>query len=198
MQEEWRPVPSFPDYEVSSLGRVRRIGRNEALKPFCGGRYPQLTLYCGSMRATVPIHQIVCAAFHGAKPTPEHEVAHGDGDRLNLRRDNLRWATHAENEADKLIHGTSGKGLPTRTAPERLARGATHGRATRPERTARGERNGLSRLTAEKVSQIRIDRRSRLEIAADYGISRTMVGYIVRGIAWAHVPMPQNQEKSCE
>src|ERR1039458_3356779 len=51
-------------------------------------------------------HQFICRKFHGPEPTAKHEVAHGCGNRICINPKHLRWATHTENEADKLLHGT--------------------------------------------------------------------------------------------
>lgn len=195
MSEEWRIIADFPDYAASSLGRVKRVapdhrGRHGLILKQREDRYAYLTLYRDKTPSCVLVHRLVCIAFHGPQPTPAHEVAHCDGVGLNNAQSNLRWATHAENEADKISHGTSLLGKPSAIAPERRPRGQRHGRYTQPERTARGERNGLARLTESKVLAIRCDSRPRKAIAADYSISVTMVGFIQRGISWAHVPMP--------
>lgn len=45
----------------------------------------------------VPVHRIVCVAFHGEPPTDRHVVDHIDTNRANNRPDNLRWVTRLEN-----------------------------------------------------------------------------------------------------
>ena len=47
--------------------------------------------------ASVRIHRIVAAAFHGEAPTKEHVVDHIDTNKQNNRPDNLRWVTRLEN-----------------------------------------------------------------------------------------------------
>jgi len=196
MNEEWRVIADFPDYAVSSEGRVKRVvpdrlGRaQKGLKPYVE-RYAAVTLYRDRQPFVVLVHRLVCVAFHGPQPSRLHEVAHGDGNGHHNQRDNLRWATYSENEKDKVLHGTSLKGRPSWVPEAHRPRGATHGRSTMPHRTARGERAGLSKLTEAKVTAIRTDRRPRKEIAASFGVTVTMIGYIQRGISWAHVPMPQ-------
>jgi len=197
--DEWLVVEAFPDYAVSSEGHVKRIvadrkGRpGGILKPHIG-RYRQLTLYLSGEPHVVLVHRLVCQAFHGPAPSSRHEVAHCDGNGLNNHRDNLRWATPKENEADKIIHGTSLAGKACNVPVGRRAKGPTHGRHTKPERTARGERNGRSRLTDDMVVEIRLDERPRKQIAASYGVSVTMVGFIQRGLAWAHVARSHGEE----
>jgi hypothetical protein len=64
-------------------------------------------------RTNVGFHVLVCEAFHGPRPSPDHEVAHCDGNRANNRSSNVRWATPKENAADRSLHGTqSGSNHP--------------------------------------------------------------------------------------
>lgn len=195
MAEEWRLITGFQDYTVSSEGRVKRVvadqcGRSGRILKQYAGRYCSVTLYRDGKPSCVLVHRLVCAAFHGEPPSPDHHAAHNDGDGLHNRSSNLRWATPAENEADKITHGTSLIGRPSFVPVERRPRGERHGRHTMPSQTARGERAGRAKLTAEKVTLIRLDLRPRKQVAAAYGITVAMVGYIQRGISWAHVPMP--------
>lgn len=69
----------------------------------------------------------------------------------------LRWVTRAENEADKLIDGTSN----------------------------RGARNGRAKLTESDVLEIRDDPRPQRVIAVDYGVTRQTVIGIKRRKRWA-------------
>jgi hypothetical protein len=58
------------------------------------------------------VHRIVCEDVNGSPPTPDHEAAHfcGNGHLGCVTGTHVRWATHAVNEADKLIHDTHNRG----------------------------------------------------------------------------------------
>jgi hypothetical protein len=110
--EEWRLVADAPNYEISSHGRLRRITNGRGTRAGrMGGHvnsqgYLCFTFIVDGKRKTRSLHRLVAHAFLGPPPTPKHTVAHSDGDRLNPRLSNLRWATYKENESDKIRHGT--------------------------------------------------------------------------------------------
>lgn len=106
--EEWRPVPGFPGYEVSDEGRVASyLRRNRlvlALMVKSNG-YVSVNLARSRRRVTCTVHSLVAEAFIGPRP-PGQEVRHLDGDPHNNRVSNLRWGTRSQNELDKVRHGT--------------------------------------------------------------------------------------------
>lgn len=168
--EEWRAVPGWSAYEVSSLGRVRRIVRATGFggggfrgvrKPY-PGEYGHLWLMLrqDGRRARFPVHRLVLLAFVGPQPSPRHQGAHNDGDPANNAPANLRWATQSENQMDRALHGTSN----------------------------RGERQHMARLTREQV----VDVRARLakgeaqtDIAKMLGVHRCTILAIKRGQSWS-------------
>lgn len=165
--EEWRATVGIPGYEVSNLGRVRRItglrGRpnNAVLRATLDAHgYPSVYPSVDGRRLARKVHRLVAEAFLGPKPTASHEVAHNDGVRTNPRASNLRWATRAENHADKLKHGTDN----------------------------RGERHGMSKMTTAGVrwamSQRKLGRTVK-ELATALGVNRETVGKALRGESWA-------------
>lgn len=100
--ETWLRVLSHPEYEVSSEGRLRRGAYVKAPQ-----RHPRgYVCYGIGKHGKALAHRLVCEAFHGPPPTPEHEVAHNDGTRDHNSADNLRWALPGENQADRKHHGT--------------------------------------------------------------------------------------------
>ena len=168
--EQWRPVAGFEGvYSVSSLGRVRsearvveRRGahpqriRERILKPgkHTGGY--RIVMLCVEARPRVfLIQKLVLTAFRGARP-PGMEARHLNGDPTDNRLSNLEWGTPVENAADRDRHN----------------------------RQVRGQAVGNSKLTEADVRSIRADVRPQKEIAADFGVTQTMVSRIKLGKAW--------------
>lgn len=105
--EKWRSVIGFEGlYEVSDMGRVRRVGVQNCLRPSATYGYLHVMLTNGAIRKQPRIHVLVCETFIGPRPSPRHQACHGDGNRSNNALSNLRWATVEENAADKRAHGT--------------------------------------------------------------------------------------------
>jgi hypothetical protein len=164
--EEWRVVPLDPGYEASSKGRIRNKKTGKLLKPWrAGAGYLYVQLW--RSRIKTGVHRLVAFAFLGNPPTPRHEVAHNDGDRENNDPANLRWATHAENQADIRKHGT----------------GYYHG--------WKGENHPTAKLTDQQVIEIRRSCRggrvTRKAMASKFGVSRASIDQIVQGRTWKHL-----------
>lgn len=125
LREVWKPVLGFEGrYEVSSLGGLRSldmwklnsIGRmrfhpGAVLSPcLYSSKYKMATFRGHAKQERRLLHAVVCEAFHGPRPSG-HQVAHNNGNRLDNRAENLRWATPTENALDKEMHGTGNKGV---------------------------------------------------------------------------------------
>lgn len=91
--EEWRKIPGYEIYEVSSLGNVRRDGR--VLVPTMTNGYRMISTSVNGISKRVRIARAVCLAFH---PTVEGKITvdHINRNRLDDRVDNLRWADSTE------------------------------------------------------------------------------------------------------
>lgn len=115
-------------YEVSDQGRVRSLDRSVHLQGPWGsvvrvhpsvflkplrhtGGYQRVMLWKHGHAKQTYIHKVVLEAFVGPRPNGM-QVAHCNGDRQDNRLCNLRWATPAENQADRETHGTGRKGRP--------------------------------------------------------------------------------------
>lgn len=116
MNERWRGVAEYPNYEVSDRGRVRSVERtitcadgsirhyrSRVLRPFHDqAGYLRVSL---GQRAIKRIHRLVAEAFCERPPTPGLEVRHYDGDNRNNVAENLVWGTPSENQFDRVRHG---------------------------------------------------------------------------------------------
>ncbi len=115
MEETWKEIKGYEGvYEVSNLGRVRRIdsiiGHSLGGKRKWAGRIRKLqiqdritvkysfTILCsGGIHKNASIHRLVAEAFI-QNPDKKPCVNHIDGNGLNNRIDNLEWVTYSENE----------------------------------------------------------------------------------------------------
>lgn len=120
-----------------------------------GGGYGALRIY-GNKK--IGSHALVCKLVHGPKPADDYEVAHSCGVRLCCNPAHLRWATRAENHADKIVHGTS----------------------------VRGERNGVAQLTEDQVREIKSLQWSvsQNKLAKEFGVCTSTIRNIRTGKTW--------------
>jgi hypothetical protein len=163
---EWRPFPDDCRYEICNLGAVRNARTGHVLRPWLAG-YGYWYVHLGAKGIKTGIHRLVALTFLGQPPTPQHEVAHNDGDRNNNAVSNLRWATHAENVGDTFLHGT---------ARVPVFVGQNHPRATLVDGEVLEIRR---RYTGRRGEQIRL--------AREFGVSRYVIHHIVRGETWQHL-----------
>lgn len=96
--EIWKDIPDYPNYEVSSLGKVRnkKTGKVLAQNTDGKGHYLHVALWKNNVGVTKNVHPLVAKAF---VPNPEGkpEVNHKDGNKRNNAADNLEWVTMKEN-----------------------------------------------------------------------------------------------------
>lgn len=162
MTEEWRAIPGWDGYEASSLGRIRSSNGVKAPFPDFKG-YRRVKLWRHSKARNMRVNRLVAAAFHGPLP-PGNVVRHRNGVNNDDRASNLQYGTRSENEQDKRIHGTA----------------------------LLGEKHHQSKLKECDVAAIRAryKRNSREHgsnaIAKDYGVTGSLVRYILRGEIWTH------------
>lgn len=171
--ERWLPVPGFEGfYEVSDQGRVRSLARQgtygRTLKPVPDSHgYLTVTLSRSMERDRRWVHQLVLLAFSGPG-SPDQQVRHGPGGKLDNRLINLCYGTRAENERDKIRDGTFRHG------------GGTY----------RGEGHHQAKLTAAIVVECR--RRAaageqKIALAREFGISQSAMNAAILGKTWSHI-----------
>lgn len=179
--EEWRTVADWADYEVSSLGRVRRrvpfyqanpkgkglVERRSAgsiLKPFpdADGYLVVNLVHEGNVKRR-RVSVLVCRAFNGEPPTPKHQAAHEDGKKDRNVPSNLAWKTSKENNQDKVRHGT----------------------------VIQGQRHRSAVLSEAQVIEIRAtpirSGRSARQMAMEFSVTKGAIDKARQGKTWKHL-----------
>ncbi len=104
--------------------------------------------------------RVICEHIKGPPPTTKHEACHncGKGHLGCVNPHHLRWDTHTNNMADKIIHST----------------------------TNRGEQSGMAVLTWEKVREIRSmqGKLSGPKVSTIFGVSNVTIYDIWNGKRW--------------
>lgn len=112
--EIWKPIPDFPNYEVSNLGRVRSLKTNALLRPGLGGvGYLTVALYENGKAISKSVHQLVAETFI-SKPSTEFVVNHKDGNKTNNNVDNLEFVTRQQNNIHAYETGLNPHKKPVR------------------------------------------------------------------------------------
>lgn len=95
-KERWKTIDGHPNYEVSSLGKVRNIKTDRLLTPYDDGKgYLRVKVDGKSLR----LHILVASAFL-SNPDNKPVVNHLHGNKYDCRASQLEWATYSEN----LVH----------------------------------------------------------------------------------------------
>lgn len=109
------------------------------------------------------IHLLVMMAWGPPKPSPDHEVNHSDGNKLNNDYRNLEWSTRLENEQHARTTGLTNQN---------------------------GSMSVNAKLIETQVLEIREryangDRIASL--AREFGVVHATIGKIVRRERWRHI-----------
>src|SRR5262249_43273559 len=176
-EEIWKSIPSFPDYEGSSLGRLRRrIWKTGArrlghiLTPV--KHSSGYLFYClrrpdhPRKRFNVYAHIPIAEAFFGPKPDG-FEVNHKNGMKSDNRIENLEYISSSENQKHAFRLGLQ-KGRP----------GELHHGAKLTEADVREMRAIIKRPIRQRDCEPLADR---------YGVSWKTIREICRGRSWKHV-----------
>ena len=103
INEEWRSVSGYANYQVSNFGRVRNVKTERILKPRVGGSgkcYFIVALYKDNTRANSYIHRLVAQEFIENSDNKKY-VDHIDHNKTDNTILNLRWVSNSENSMNR-------------------------------------------------------------------------------------------------
>lgn len=111
MEEIWKVIDNYPNYEVSNAGLVRNKNSGKILQQTIGreGRYLNVYLSNNGVENTQRVHRLVAKAFI---PNPEDkpQVNHINGNRFDNTIANLEWCTSKENNMHAVQTGLNHPG----------------------------------------------------------------------------------------
>lgn len=163
--ELWKIIPSHPDYEASSLGRIRRRTKHPCGGSTWPGKIVALIVnHDGYLTFTPNIlaHHCVLDAFVGPRLLGS-QCNHKNGVKTDNRPENLEWCSPGDN---------------TRHAINVLGR------------VRHGESSGTSKLTERQVFRIIALRQSGMTYSAiseRFGVHPSAIHKIVRRHSWKHL-----------
>lgn len=102
MEEIWKEIKGFENYQISNLGRIKNIKyhrqqKSQILKPhYKANGYLSITLSRNGKTNMFYIHRLVASHFVDNKEDKPC-VNHKDGCRNNNTAENLEWVTFSEN-----------------------------------------------------------------------------------------------------
>lgn len=165
-QEVWAKINGFEEYEVSNMGRVRKI---KYLKPNKSnvGKYSVMSLSKNGKSSGFLLHRLVAEAFI-PNPEKKSQVNHKNGNKDDNRASELEWMTRREN----IDHAVSN-------------------RLHVKKRDQNGELNSANKLTEHQVMEIVLLYKTGMftqeGLSKKYSVSVCNINKILVGEYWTHV-----------
>ena len=103
-KEIWRYIPNFPNYVISSYGRLYSYKNNKLIKPTIDKKgYLVVTLQnINKSRKQMFIHQLVLLSFKNKNNINDICRHYPDPNPKNNKLCNLHWGTYQENVMDEI------------------------------------------------------------------------------------------------
>lgn len=103
--EIWKPLRDFPNYNISSEGRIMNIKTQKILATSVDAKGRLVTsVRKNGKRHTVPIGNLVAKTFLG--DCPGMDIRYKDSDMRNVSVQNLCWSTRSETISEAYRRGT--------------------------------------------------------------------------------------------
>lgn len=121
--ERWEVIDDYDNYSVSTFGRVKNVDTGLILKPWIGnnGGYKCISLSRNNKSKSFLLHRIIAEAFIN-NPENKYCVDHKNHNILDNNLNNLRWATHQENNRNASKRNTNTSGYTGVTYVKRLSK----------------------------------------------------------------------------
>jgi len=165
--EIWKEIPKFEKYEVSDLGRVRRVGSGKGARP--GLILKQKNNIDGYLqvqffRKNLMVHRLVLSTFLGEFPDGK-VTNHIDGNKRNNKLKNLEFCTRREN----MIHAI---------------------KVLKVKMGVNGEKHPNSKLKETDIPKIFDLRRRKWtckKIGLLLGVTESAIHNVISGRTWKHL-----------
>lgn len=100
--EKWKQNKTYPNYEVSTKGKIRNIKTGRILKTRINSRgYEQVCLHTNNIQHTKKIHRLVASTYLQDDTNDINydmlDINHKDGNKLNNSVDNLEYCSRKYN-----------------------------------------------------------------------------------------------------
>ena len=111
MNKEFRPIPGYSGYSVTSDGKIRLDRRSRLINPSLFNGYEIVTVSGDCRTRTLPVHRAVALAWID-NPEQKPTVNHKDGNPLNNIHTNLEWVSVGENNEHAINNDLRNDNIP--------------------------------------------------------------------------------------